>query len=188
MSSVLSMLLASASTAVATISPLSPLAAQLRDIHPGPMLVAASDPRIQGWWGLLITLLIAVLIGMTLKNLGRYRRWQRQIDWEAPDLVPRLQTVLREAALRRWPEVRTLQGDAWLAFLDSKGGCCFREFALQWPQWLYGQGAPNARQLKALRRAYLSWGRACIWLPSGMAVLLNRWQQGVRHLRDRRPS
>ena len=38
--------------------PTSPLAEQLRDIHPGPPLQLASDPRLLGWWWLLIALLV----------------------------------------------------------------------------------------------------------------------------------
>lgn len=178
MSPVLSLL-----ATVSSAPPMSALAAQLRDIHPGPMLTQAADPRLQGWWALLIMLLMGVLIGAALLSLLRYRRWQRQIDWEAPELVPKLQAALREAALGRWPEARTLQGEAWLAFLDRQGGSQFREFAALWPHWLYGQGIPDARQCEALRRAYLSWGRACCCLPPGVIAFRHRWQQGLMRLR-----
>lgn len=183
MSPVLSLL-----AAVSSAPPMSALAAQLRDIHPGPMLTQAADPRLQGWWALLIMLLMGALIGAALLSLLRYRRWQRQIDWEAPELVPRLQAALREAALGRWPEARTLQGEAWLAFLDRQGGSQFREFSALWPHWLYGQGIPDARQCEALRRAYLSWGRACCCLPPGVIAFRRRWQQGLTRLRIRSSS
>lgn len=179
MSPVLSLL-----AAVSSAPPMSALAAQLRDIHPGPMLTQAADPRLQGWW----VLLMGALIGAALLSLLRYRRWQRQIDWEAPELVPRLQAVLREAALGRWPEARTLQGEAWLAFLDRQGGSQFREFAALWPHWLYGQWIPDARQCEALRCAYLSWGRACCCLPPGVIAFRRRWQQGLTRLRIRSSS
>ncbi|WP_339015535.1 DUF4381 domain-containing protein [Aeromonas popoffii] len=178
MSPVLSLL-----AAISSAPPVSALAAQLRDIHPGPMLVQAPDPRLQGWWALLIILLMGALIGAALLSLLRYRRWQRQIDWQAPELVPRLQAALREATLGRWPEVRTLQGEAWLAFLDRQGGSQFREFAPLWPHWLYGQGIPDPRQREALRRAYLRWGRACCCLPQRVITLRIRWQQGLARLR-----
>ena len=58
MSPVLSLL-----AAISSAPPVSALAAQLRDIHPGPMLVQAPDPRLQGWWALLIMLLMGALIG-----------------------------------------------------------------------------------------------------------------------------
>ncbi|WP_287145881.1 DUF4381 domain-containing protein [Aeromonas sp.] len=183
MSPVLSLL-----AAISSAPPVSALAAQLRDIHPGPMLVQAPDPRLQGWWALLIILLMGALIGAALLSLLRYRRWQRQIDWQAHELVPRLQAALREAALGRWPEARTLQGEAWLAFLDRQGGSQFREFAPLWPHWLYGQGIPDPRQREALRRAYLRWGRACCCLPQRVITLRIRWQQGLARLRARSSS
>lgn len=143
----------------------SPLAAQLRDIHPGPALGSAIDPRLLGWGWLLIALLGALLIGNLMLTLWRQRRWARQLDWQAVDLVPRLQGTLRQAALTRWPEAHALQGDAWLAWLDKKGGCRFSELAPHWPDWLYGQGVPDAKQRAALRRAYLQWGRRCVSSP-----------------------
>jgi uncharacterized membrane protein YidH (DUF202 family) len=174
--------------AISSAPPVSALAAQLRDIHPGPMLVQAPDPRLQGWWALLIILLMGALLGAALLSLLRYRRWQRQIDWQAPELVPQLQAALREATLGRWPEARTLQGEAWLAFLDRQGGSQFREFAPLWPHWLYGQGIPDPRQREALRRTYLRWGRACCCLPQRVITLRIRWQQGLARLRARSSS
>ena len=56
------------------VDALDTLAAQLRDIHPGPMLTRAADPRLQGWWALLIMLLMGALIGAALLSLLRYRR------------------------------------------------------------------------------------------------------------------
>lgn len=110
----------------------SPLAAQLRDIHPGPPLQLASDPRLLGWWWLLIALLVGAMIILGVQSLLRYHRWRRQLDWQSPDLVPQLQAVLREAVLPRWPEAAALQDAPWLVFLDSLGldalgGSRFRE-------------------------------------------------------------
>ncbi len=68
--------------------PTSPLAAQLRDIHPGPPLQLASDPRLLGWWWLLIALLVGAMIILGVQSLLRYRRWQRQLDWQAPIWCP----------------------------------------------------------------------------------------------------
>ncbi|MGY3943646.1 DUF4381 family protein [Aeromonas tecta] len=154
----------------------SPLAAQLRDIHPGPALGSAIDPRLLGLGWLLAALLCALLIGTLVLTLWRQRRWDRQLDWQAADLVPRLQSVLRSAALARWPEARTLQGEAWLAWLDEKGGCRFSELATHWPGWLYGQEVPDAQQRAALRRAYLRWGRSCVSLPQLLARP-SRWHR-----------
>lgn len=160
--------------------PTSPLAAQLRDIHPGPPLQLASDPRLLGWWWLLIALLVGAMIILGVQSMLRYHRWRRQLDWQAPDLVPQLQAVLREAVLPRWPEAASLQGAPWLAFLDSLGldalgGSRFRELAPHWSAWLYGGQIPDAQQRQALRRAYLAWGRHCICPPAWLLDLRTRW-------------
>lgn len=171
--------------------PTSPLAAQLRDIHPGPPLQLASDPRLLGWWWLLIALLVGTLIILGVQSLLRYRRWRRQLDWQAPDLVPRLQAVMREAVLPRWPEAASLQGEPWLVFLDSLGldplgGSRFRELAPHWSAWLYGGQSPDAQQRQALRRAYLAWGRHCICPPAWLLALRTRWRSHTRDVHIRR--
>ncbi|MGY3901006.1 DUF4381 family protein [Aeromonas lusitana] len=142
--------------------------AQLRDIHPGPALTSATDPRLLALGWLLIALLGLLLIILLTTMLWRQRRWARQIAWQEADLVPRLQSVLRTAALTRWPEARSLQGDAWLIWLDEKGGSRFRELAAHWPDWLYGQQVPDEKQRAQLKRAYLRWGRRCVSAPSLM--------------------
>ncbi|CAD7537853.1 DUF4381 domain-containing protein [Aeromonas hydrophila] len=164
--------------------PTSPLAAQLRDIHPGPPLQLASDPRLLGWWWLLIALLVGAMIILGVQSLLRYHRWRRQLDWQAPDLVPQLQAVLREAVLPRWPEAASLQGAPWLAFLDSLGGSRFRELAPHWSAWLYGGQIPDAQQRQALRRAYLALGRHCICPPSWLLDLRTRWRRGRTRTSD----
>ncbi|MGY3887231.1 DUF4381 family protein [Aeromonas aquatica] len=139
--------------------------AQLRDIHPGPELASATDPRLLAWGWLLIMMLILFLIITLALTLWRQRRWARQIDWQGADLVPRLQAALRQAALARWPEARPLQGDAWLIWLDEKGGSRFADLAEHWSGWLYGQQVPNEGQRALLKRAYLRWGRRCVSSP-----------------------
>ncbi|MFC5708321.1 DUF4381 family protein [Aeromonas eucrenophila] len=139
--------------------------AQLRDIHPGPELASVADPRLLAWGWLLITVLALLLIATLALTLWRQRRWARQIDWQDADLVPRLQATLRQAALARWPEARTLQGEAWLIWLDKKGGSRFADLTEHWAGWLYDQQQPDARQRALLRRAYLRWGRRCVSSP-----------------------
>ncbi|MCH7370007.1 MULTISPECIES: DUF4381 family protein [Aeromonas] len=139
--------------------------AQLRDIHPGPELASVADPRLLAWGWLLIMMLILFLIITLALTLWRQRRWVRQIDWQGEDLVPRLQATLRQAALARWPEARTLQGEDWLSWLDKKGGSHFADLAEHWSDWLYDQQQPDARQRALLRRAYLRWGRRCVSSP-----------------------
>lgn len=144
---------------------LQAIQAQLRDIHPGPELASAADPRLLAWGWLLIMLLTLSLITTLALTLWRQRRWARQMAWQGADLVPRLQAVLRQAALARWPEARTLQGEAWLRWLDTRGGSQFAQFEAQWSGWLYGRGEPDARQREQLRRYYLRWGRRCVSAP-----------------------
>lgn len=158
--------------------------AQLRDIHPGPALTSATDPRLLALGWLLIVLLCLLLIILLATLFWRQRRWARQITWQERDLVPRLQSVLRSAALARWPEARTLQGEAWLTWLDEKGGSRFRELAAHWPDWLYGQQVPDEKQRALLKSAYLRWGRRCVNAPSLMKP--GPWRQrrvkpGGRH-------
>ncbi|MGL6562064.1 DUF4381 domain-containing protein [Aeromonas hydrophila] len=163
--------------------PTSPLAAQLRDIHPGPPLQLASDPRLLGWWWLLIALLVGAMLILAVQSLLRYHRWRWQLDWQAPDLVPQLQDVLREAVLPRWPEAAVLQGEPWLVFLDTVGldhplgGSRFRELAPHWSAWLYCGQSPDAQQRQVLRRAYLAWGRHCICPPAWLLDLRTRWRR-----------
>lgn len=164
--------------------PTSPLAAQLRDIHPGPPLQLASDPRLLGWWWLLIALLVGAMIILGGQSLLRYHRWRRQLDWQAPDLVPQLQAVLREAVLPRWPEAAALQGAPWLVFLDALGGSRFGELAPHWSAWLYGGQSPDAQQRQALRRAYLAWGRSCICPPAWLLDLRTHWRRGRTRMSD----
>lgn len=171
--------------------PTSPLAAQLRDIHPGPPLQLASDPRLLGWWWLLIALLVGAMIILGVQSLLRYHRWRRLLDWQSPDLVPQLQAVLREAVLPRWPEAASLQGGPWLVFLDTVGldplgDNRFRELAPHWSAWLYGGQSPDAQQRLALRRAYLAWGRNCICPPAWLLDLRTRWRRGRTRTSDAR--
>ncbi|MFM4997173.1 DUF4381 domain-containing protein [Aeromonas sanarellii] len=151
-------------------TPLQGIQAQLRDIHPGPSLETELDPRLPALGWLLIAAIAAWLIWATVLTLWRQRRWARQIEWQADDLVPRLHETLREAAMARWPEAASLQGEDWLAWLDEKGGGDFGQFASQWPRWLYGSQRPDEGQRARLRRAYLSWGRRCVSRP-GLPLL-----------------
>ena len=106
----------------------------LRDIHaaaPPPFW-----PPAPGWW-LLAGLLIAALIVSAVILLGYYRRYrQRQrilaeLDrleqsdsCDAGQFTTALSILLRRVALMRYPrtEVASLNGDAWLRFLDKTGG------------------------------------------------------------------
>lgn len=97
----------------------------LRDIHstPAPSLW----PPAPGWW-LLAALLLAVGIALALWRRSRVRRRRRIVrlfdetlaaEANAPAQIAAMSALLRRAARRRDRRADTLQGEAWLAFLDA---------------------------------------------------------------------
>ena len=150
--------LGSASPASDAITP--PLAALMRDIHPGPDLIEQSlDPRVQALLWLLITALLLLLIVLIARRVIRYRRWCRQLEGDPALLVAQIQEALRHEALQRWPEARQLQGEAWLAFIDRHGGSDFSQFSSHWSSWLYGSQNPTREQCEQLQQHYRRWGQ-----------------------------
>ncbi len=148
----------SASPASDAITP--PLAALMRDIHPGPDLIEQSlDPRVQALLWLLITALLLLLIILIARRVIRYRRWCHQLEGDPALLVARIQEALRHEVLQRWPGARQLQGEAWLAFVDRHGGSDFSQFAPHWSSWLYGSQNPTREQSEQLRQHYRRWGQ-----------------------------
>jgi hypothetical protein len=148
----------SASPASDAITP--PLAALMRDIHPGADLIEQSlDPRVQALLWLLITALLLLLIVLIARRVIRYRRWCRQLEGDPVLLVARIQEALRHESLQRWPEVRQLQVEAWLAFVDRHGGSNFSQFSSHWSSWLYGSQNPTREQCEQLRQHYRRWGQ-----------------------------
>ena len=148
----------SASPASDAITP--PLAALMRDIHPGPDLIEQSlDPRVLALLWLLITALLLLLIVLIAKRVIRYRRWCRQLGGDPALLVAHIQEALRHEALQRWPEARQLQGEAWLAFVDRHGGSDFSQFSSHWSNWLYGSQNPTREQSEQLLQHYRRWGQ-----------------------------
>ncbi|WP_429213647.1 DUF4381 domain-containing protein [Aeromonas veronii] len=137
-----------------------PLAALMRDIHPGPDLIEQSlDPRVLALLWLLITALLLLLIVLIARRVIRYRRWCRQLEGDPALLVARIQEALRHEALQCWPEARQLQGEAWLAFVDRHGGSDFSQFSSHWSSWLYGSQNPSSEQCEQLRQHYRRWGQ-----------------------------
>lgn len=97
----------------------------LRDIHQPP--APSWWPPAPGWW-LLAAALLAVLLVLGAWRQRRRRR-RRAIEAlfdgaiaAAPSPaaeVAAMSELLRRAARRRDPQADTLQGEAWLAFLDG---------------------------------------------------------------------
>jgi hypothetical protein len=166
-----------ASPASDAITP--PLAALMRDIHPGPDLIEQSlDPRVLALLWLLITGLLLLLIVLIAKRVIRYRRWCRQLEGDPVLLVARIQEALRHEALQRWPEARQLQGEAWLAFVDRHGGSDFSQFSSHWSSWLYGSQNPTREQSEQLRQHYRRWGQT---------LFLQRYPRSKRKAARRQP-
>ncbi|MEH8225298.1 DUF4381 domain-containing protein [Aeromonas veronii] len=148
----------SASPASDAITP--PLAALMRDIHPGPDLIEQSfDPRVLALLWLLITGSLLFMIVLIARRVIRYRRWCHQLEGDPALLVARIQEALRHEALQRWPEARQLQGEEWLAFVDRHGGSNFSQFSSHWSSWLYGSQKPSSEQSEQLRQHYRRWGQ-----------------------------
>ena len=102
---------------------LQAIRAELRDIHQGPALEPAQDPRLMALGGLLIAAIAACLIAMTALTLWRQRHWAHRIDWQADDPSPGCR-MPREAAMARWPR-RPLQGRALARLAGQQGGAIF---------------------------------------------------------------
>ncbi len=104
---------------------------QLADIHLPP--APTWWPPAPGWWLLAVLLiaLLVVLVWWLRRRAQRLRlRWMLRTEFEtalaltaAPGdearQVAALSTLLRRAALRFAPCAATLQGEAWLRFLDG---------------------------------------------------------------------
>ena len=100
----------------------------LRDIHQPP--APSWWPPAPGWW-LLASAMVVVAVIFFVWRWHRIRR-RRQIaelfdaalaTADSPaDQVAAMSQLLRRAARRIDPEADRLQGDAWLAFLDSHAG------------------------------------------------------------------
>jgi hypothetical protein len=110
---------------------MSPAELPLRDVH-----LPASPPwwpPAAGWWwvaGALLLLLLAVF-AFVQRRRARRRRWEHLFDTDsAADSnaarIAAMSVLLRRAARRLDPAADTLQGDAWLRWLD---GCKGTEFS-----------------------------------------------------------
>jgi hypothetical protein len=97
----------------------------LRDIH--QTAAPSLWPPAPGWW-LVAALLLATGIALVLWRRSRVRRRRRIMrlfdetlaaEAGAPAQIAAMSALLRRAARRRDRHADTLQGEAWLAFLDA---------------------------------------------------------------------
>ncbi|MBN6152315.1 DUF4381 domain-containing protein [Xanthomonas sp. AmX2] len=104
----------------------------LRDVHLPP--APGWWPPAPGWW-LLAAFVLALLgaaLGVWAWRRMRRRRWRQRFDralagGDAPAQVAAMSELLRRAARRGAPDAATLQGEAWLQFLDGGKGHAFSE-------------------------------------------------------------
>lgn len=97
----------------------------LRDLHASA--VPSWWPPAPGWWLLAAALLIA-LLAMAWRIHGRRRRHARIVALfddavsnaaSPPQAVAVMSELLRRAARRHDPQADRLEGEAWLALLDT---------------------------------------------------------------------
>ena len=111
---------------------MNPALSQLRDIHL-PARIGWWPPA-PGWWLLaaLIVLLAAGLLAWhSYHKRNAWRRFAhtelarlRSLDAPPQAVISALSVLLRRVAISRFPreQVAALNGEAWLAFLDSSAG------------------------------------------------------------------
>lgn len=113
---------------------MSPAELPLRDVHLPPP--PGWWPPAAGWWWVGL----AVLAGLAVVGVLAYRRHQRRRRWvqlfeadtAAHDNAARVAAIsvlLRRAARRLDPAADTLQGEAWLRWLDGRKGTDFSQGA-----------------------------------------------------------
>ena len=103
--------------------------ADLRPLHAPPPI--AWWPPAPGWWLLLAAVLVLALVGVwwwrrnALQRAAlRELKGMSALQEQPVKLAAAVNRLLKRYALICWPahEVAALSGQAWLDFLDSKGG------------------------------------------------------------------
>ncbi len=98
----------------------------LRDIHL-PEGGVPFFPLAYGWWGVLVSVIVALVLYKVLKILWRqsakiYARRILQSYKYDTDLAAavKMSEILRRACVRKYPEAVAVSGDDWIAFLNGK--------------------------------------------------------------------
>ena len=139
----------------------------LRDIHEVPP--PPFWPPAPGWW-IVAALVLLALLAMAWRIWRRRRRRGQvarlfdetvsQADAPAARLAA-MSTLLRRAARQRDPRAATLEGQAWLDFLDEGNSPLFADEDARW--LLEGSYRPDAdpdavaRLLPRVRARFLEW-------------------------------
>ncbi|MDG2526795.1 DUF4381 family protein [Stenotrophomonas sp. HITSZ_GD] len=104
---------------------MSPAELPLRDVHLPPP--PSWWPPAAGWWwvGLGVLAVLAVIAALLYRRRARRRRWARLFDTDTAGQssaarVAAMSVLLRRAARRLDPAADTLQGEAWLRWLDGR--------------------------------------------------------------------
>ncbi len=104
----------------------------LRDVHLPPP-PGWWPPAVGWWWVIAAIVLILLLVGGAMwRRRARRRRWAQLFlaDSVADSNAARIAAIsmlLRRAARRLDPAADTLQGDAWLRWLDGRKGSEFSQ-------------------------------------------------------------
>jgi len=104
---------------------MAPAELPLRDVHLPP--APAWWPPAAGWWwvGAALLCVVAVLLLIVARRRTRRRRWERLFQEGSAGATPAarigaMSALLRRAARRLDPHADTLQGEAWLQWLDGR--------------------------------------------------------------------
>lgn len=105
----------------------------LRDVHLPP--APAWWPPAPGWWlaAGAVLLLLAAVLGWRWHRRRRVRQWRAMFAAaegaadSPPARLAAISVLLRRAGRRLDPAADTLQGEAWLRFLDGGKGTAFSQ-------------------------------------------------------------
>lgn len=111
---------------------MDPAELPLRDVHLPPP--PGWWPPAAGWWwvGAALLCALALVLLIVARRRARRRRWLRLFEQDSAGPTPAarigaISALLRRAARRLDPRADTLQGEAWLQWLDGRKGQDFSQ-------------------------------------------------------------
>ena len=155
-----------------------------------------SGPSSHGWWAMLITLIVAGMVG-TLLGFSHVFLWSRQPEtWAPPPDLPLLAPVLAAylgAGLLAWASCRTLRLDrprtpaVATALMLAAVGLAAAAWALDLNHWLATGLRPEVNAQGATVYALIGWQGFFVAVSGLMGLYaLLRWLAG--HVEAARPS